>query len=287
MIVLNVVLIGLLVLRPVPVVDDERADLGRPTVTESETLEKQEPAELPTDSGETAQTNPAERLIVNADAVTAWRVEVGQCDDPAAMERTTDGGETWEEIPVDLGPISRVRVLGPQTLFAIGGGEDCQPTYVSSSSGGSSWLTSDEYLEGSWYLLPSDRSTMATPVGEVETPCEQMGLAARNATDAAVLCADGTLALTADGGETWDGSAATIAASAIGVADEGYVLAGSHESCEDSVAVALLASDGEALDEPSCAPSNAGSLAVSGAAGTVWLWAADEVYVSTDSEQSW
>ncbi|PYF95937.1 hypothetical protein SAMN05216184_1242 [Georgenia satyanarayanai] len=288
LIVLNVVLVGLLVLRPAPVAE-ERATSYRPTATETATAapEKQEPAELPTEAGERAQAAPAERLIVNADATTAWRVEKGQCEDSAALERTTDGGATWEALSVDLAPVSRLRVLGPQTLFAIGGGDDCDPTYVSSSSGGSSWLTNDQYLEGSWYIAPSDRSIMATPAGQLSAPCEPVELAALDAASAAVLCTDGTLALTADGGASWENEVPDISAAAIGVADDGYVLAGSHEACEDGIAVAALETDGDALEEPSCAPAEAGSLAVSGVADTVWLWVDNEVYVSTDSGQSW
>lgn len=286
LIVLNVVLVGLLVLRPAPVLDPEPG-ASRPTVAETETPAKREPAELPTEAAPAAEAGPAEHLIVNADATTAWRVAVGECDDPAVMERTTDGGETWEELDVDLAPVSRVRVLGPQNLFVIGGGEDCEPTYRSSSSGGSDWLTSDQYLEGSWYLLPSDRLTMAAPAGEVEVPCEPVDLAALDAADAAVLCTDGTLALTPDGGASWDETEAPLGAAAIGVADDGYVLAGSDDECEDGVAVALIASDGEPLAETACAAAEGGTIAVSGTAGALWLWADEDVYVSTDGGQTW
>lgn len=286
LIVLNVALVGLLVLRPAPALDPEPGASSRPTVAEPETPAKREPAELPTEAAPAAEAGPAERLIVNADATTAWRVEVGECDDPATMERTTDGGETWEELDVGLTLVSRVRVLGPQNLFAIGGGEDCEPAYRSSSSGGSDWLTSDQYLEGSWYLLPSDRSTMAAPAGEVEVPCEPVDLAALDAADAAVLCTDGTLALTADGGASWNEEEAALAAAAIGVADDGYVLAGSDDECEDAVAVALIASNGEPLAEAVCTPAEGDTMAVSGTEGALWLWA-DDVYVSADGGQSW
>lgn len=286
LVVLNVVLVALLAMRPVPAFD-EHALSDRATVAGTEPLEKQEPAALPTESSEEVRVAPAERLIVNADAETAWRVEKGACADPAAIERTTDGGENWEQLPLDLAPVSRMRVLGQQALFVIGGGDGCEPVYVSSSSGGSSWLTNDQYLEGSWYLLPSDKSIMATPTGVITTPCEPVELAALDAANAVVLCADSTLASTTDGGATWDGVAAAFAASAIGVADDGYVLAGTDQGCEDGAAVTVLGPDAVALDEPSCAPTDAGTLVVSGVADVLWLWADDEVYVSTDGGQSW
>lgn len=81
LVVLNVVLIGLLVLRPAPVVERDAATL-RPMATETETLAKHEPAELATESTPAGQVTPAERLIVNADATTAWRVASGHANLP-------------------------------------------------------------------------------------------------------------------------------------------------------------------------------------------------------------
>ncbi|WP_152190672.1 hypothetical protein [Georgenia satyanarayanai] len=291
LVVLNIVLIGLLVVRPAPGVDGGAPEVA-PSASPAEAAEgeppaKREPVELPTPSEQPDRREPAERIIVGADAATAWRAEVGDCSDPATLERTSNGGESWEELALDLAPVSRVRVLGPQTLFAIGGAADCEPTYLSSSTAGSSWLSNDQYLEGSWYLIPSDRATMATPAGTVAAPCEAVDLAALDATDAALLCRDGDLALTSDGGASWEETEAPITASAIGVRDGGFILAGAHESCDDDVAVVLTTVDGAALDDTSCVDAGDGPLAVSGGPDALWLWAGDATYVSTDGGQSW
>ncbi|MBD8063400.1 hypothetical protein [Oceanitalea stevensii] len=291
LVVLNIVLIGLLLVRPAPGVDGEAPDAAPPAtptgVAEGEPPAKREPAELPTTRARPDHPEPAERIIVGTDATTAWRAEVGTCEDAATFERTTDGGETWEEVPLDLAPVSRVRVLGPQTLFVIGGAADCEPTYLSSSTAGSNWLSNDQYLDGSWYLVPSDSTTIATPAGTVGVPCKAVDLAALDASDAAILCQDGDLALTSDGGVSWEEAEAPIAAFAIGVRQDGFALAGTHERCDEDVAVVLTAADGAALDEPSCVAADAGSLAVSGGPDALWLWAGDDTFVSTDGGRSW
>lgn len=292
LVLLNVVLIALLVLRPTAPSAGERADgvqdlapsaTGAPEEMEEPPV-KAEPSALPS-LDDTVTPGPAERLLVNADASTAWRATTGNCTAPGTLERTVDGGATWEELPLDLAPVSRLRVLGPQSLFVIGGGEGCNPTYVSSSDGGMSWMTNDAYLVGSWYLLPGDSSVIATPVGEVDAPCEPAGLAALDAQHAAVLCAEASLALTRDGGASWSATEAQIEAGAIGVANDGYALAGMHEQCGDSVALDRVDTAGVALSEPACTElehADAQRLAVSATGGAMWLWVEDEVAVVTD-----
>src|SRR5690606_17282337 len=176
LVVLNVVLIALLVTRPAA----PSLDAGEPTATaeapaptgEGDATEptKQEPGDL-VETDAPARLGRSERLLVNLDATTAWRAAVGSCTEPSTLEHSVDGGQTWEELPIELAPVSRVRVLGPQTPFAIGGGADCRPTYLSSSTGGTPWATNDQCLEGSWYLAPNAPSAMGTPVGVVGTPC--------------------------------------------------------------------------------------------------------------------
>jgi hypothetical protein len=193
-----------------------------------------------------------------------------------------DAGATWEELPLDIAPVSRVRVLSTQGLFVIGGGEDCAPTYVSSSTGGTAWATNDQFLVGSWFVLPEDRAVVATPVGEIEAPCAVAELAALDASNAAVLCVNGDLALTEDGGASWDEAVIDLDVRALGVAEQGYAMAGGLEGCGDDVAVLITDPAGDSAEEPSCADTSVseGPLAISADRGAVWLWVGDEVLVS-------
>src|SRR5690625_3124630 len=292
LVVFNVVLIALLVLRPAaPVVQERETSVGAPEGPSSTPPTKQEPAPLPSPT-ETpwAGTVPAQRILVNADANTAWRATTGTCTAPGALERSVDGGQRWEELPVELAPVSRLRVLSAESLFAIGGGESCEPTYVASSTAGSSWTTNDQYLVGSWYLVPGERDAVATPVGEVPVPCEAVELAAVDAVHAAVLCTDRTLSVTADGGGSWVTTNPPLDALAIGVAADGYVLAGSGDSCGDAVAVLARDLMGDPVDDERCANAQSDTqaeLAVSASGGATWLWVGEDVLVSTDGGRTW
>ncbi|WP_324650003.1 hypothetical protein [Georgenia sp. H159] len=289
LVVVNVVLIALLVLRPTAPSVDERSEAAGATaegpqqeIDESGSRRaKQDPGELAPAEG--VESLPqAQRLLVNLDATTAWRATVGDCAHPGALEHTVDGGRTWQARPLELAPVSRLRVLGAESLFAIGGGADCEPTYVSSANAGASWSTHDEYLSGSWYQLPDDRDVLSTPVGEVDAPCEVVELAALNAVNAAVLCADASLALTQDGGASWSGSEPGMDVEAVGVAADAYAIAGADDSCGDRLAVATMSIDGAA--EPVCTDEGADvtQIAVSASAGAMWLWLDDHVVVATD-----
>lgn len=320
--VLNLVLVGALLLRTPDVPSNDAADPG-PTAEDTSTASPEDDTSAPpspSDAGsdETPTTgeddtgddpgddadptlddavgqppllSPADRFIVGATAWVAWRGTVGDCTAPGTLEHTTDGGQSWQAVESSLAPLTRVRVLGEQSLFAIGGGADCEATYRSSSTSGASWFTNDDYLAGSWYLLPSDRTQLATPVGQIDTPCSPVELAALDASNAAVLCTDGTLAHTTDGGASWQEATPLPGARALGAAADGYVLAGTDEQCDQDVAVLFTDVTGAAsAEQPACAPAalDAGTeLAVAANAGTTWLWAGEEVLTSPDGGSSW
>ena len=125
---------------------------------------------------------------------------------------------------------------------------------------------------------------MAAPVGEIEAPCEAVDLAAFDAQNAAVLCADATLSVTEDGGATWAAVQPEIMPAAIGLAGEGYVLAGAGDSCE-GVAVSVVETSGAPVEEPTCRDvegSDDSELAVAAAGGALWLWVGEDVPMPTE-----
>jgi len=280
LVLLNVVLVALLVTRPTAPVGDApdrsaRVTPGVEATTPPTTQEPDGPAEV-------ERLARSGRLLVNVDGTTAWRATTGSCDEAGTVEHSVDGGLTWQELPVDLAPVSRLRALGPESLSVIGGGAGCSPTYLSSSTAGASWTANDQYLDGSWYLAPGDTDLMGAPAGTVETPCEAVQLAALDTAHAAVLCADASLALTADGGATWTRHTSDVRARAVGLTDGGYVVGGAWEACADTLAVTLVRPDGSAEEEPTCsgvAARSAEDLAVSAAGGRVWVWTGEEVTV--------
>lgn len=68
-----------------------------------------------------------------------------------------------------------------------------------------------------------------------------------------------------------------------GVAINGYVLAGTADSCADGLAVAATDVDGNALTEPTCTGavfSGTADVAVSAEGGSTRLWVDDEVVIA-------
>src|SRR5690625_1126986 len=104
LVALNVVLIALLLLRPAaPVVEERQTTVSAPEGPYPAPPTKQEPAPLPSPSEtSSASTGPAERILVNADANTAWRATTGTCTSPGALERSVDGGRSWEQLTGEL-----------------------------------------------------------------------------------------------------------------------------------------------------------------------------------------
>lgn len=312
LVVLNVVLIGLLLTRDysaesatgdsytpptVGSADESTSDaVGENSSGESGSAEPVEEQDSGAESESDApavgaqEPLPAERLIASANGDVAWRAVVGSCEAPGTVELTTDGGASWSPTDVgDLAPVARLKAITPAAVFAIGGtAPDCSPSYAGSVDGGNNWEQAPELVDGSWYVDPSDRAVLGTSVGEVDAPCEISGLAGFDDNSAAILCTDGSLTVSTDGGASWATAAEETGAVAIGLTLQGYVLAGSAEDCagtqiwtagvEGSTAPVGCAED---------AQPEAGQTAVAGAGSAMWLWAGEETLVSPDGGVTW
>lgn len=308
LVVLNAVLIFMLLRPPEPPQSEPRpAFTPEPATTSAgptDSLSPPAPEPAPTpeptaDEAAPAGAQPAQRLLAAASDSVAWRASTGSCEAPGVVEYTEDGGATWAPREPGVTPVSRLKVQSGSALVLIGGTADCAPTYAATSDAGDTWVTADEYLAGSWYLLPGDRTRLNAPTGEVAAPCagEPVGLAGLDSQRGAVLCADGTLQVTSDGGAAWAPAGSAPDALALGLRADGYVLATASPACT-GLAVLLLDPAGAGLpddggnlpDGAGCAPvtdAQPGQVAVSGTQDAIWLWSGDEVLVSADAAQTW
>lgn len=277
-----------------------------PTASESPSEEPspsesagEEPTDEPSeDPPEAPEPVPTTRLLTAASADRAWRANVGSCEDPSTLEVTSDGGESWDQVDPGLAPIVRVKALDEQTMFAIGGDAACSPSFQITASGGDEWQEVNEELAGSWHVEPADRNTIYGPGGAAE-PCEvdMVDFAGLSNTVAMALCTDGDLQSTTDSGASW-GSVAS-AEGAVAIAPQldpesevqSYLLASLEADCEGVALRVIGASGGGAGETPtSCAEvgeAEAEGVAVALMDETAWLWAGDQVQVSTDSGASW
>lgn len=303
LVVLNVILLALL-LRPT----EPQASSGPvPTFTPVEVspgvVAGATPTTSPAPTSAAAPISPAPvtRLITAADGQTAWRASTGTCDEPAMMERTQDGGGTWQPVEPGLAPAVRMKATSTTSVFAIGGDPEgaCAPRFAFSRTSGDTWVTDDGELPGSWYLAPADRATVHGPAAEVPLPCGgAVELAGLDADRAGLLCTDGGVWLTADGGAAWAQAGSVPDAVTIAPTADGYLLAVVRPATCAGVGVFPVAADGAGTSEAGapdaaplgCAPiegATPGQIALAAAGANVWMWSGDTVIRSVDAGLTW
>lgn len=287
LVAVNVVIFGLLSRdRPPPPV--EFGSVSEPAVTEPA-----EPEDDATTDGAEAGEPPdeataavvlgleGERFLAAASDLQAWRGVGAACGEPGAIEATVDGGTTWSASALDASALVALRAVAASGLLAVVGDEECEPIAFTSPDGGLVWDAAADPVAATWHVLPADRDTARTPEG-LATPCSSglAGIASLGAAEGAVLCGDGDVATSSDGGLTWQ---PVLGASGIAIAssDEAYVIGSSDAAC-DGVVVRVLTHEeltsvatlGEVASEclPVADPASV-ELALSGE--TVWIWSGE------------
>jgi hypothetical protein len=243
---------------------------------------------------------PPNRLLSALDGTTAWRATTGECPSAAATpEITTNAGETWRETDatgeVQISALQSLNVVSDSLIQLVGlRNDDCTPQFARSFVAGDDYSLAPNLLGDQWYVDPADRSTVHTPSGVVDAPCDSVvALAARTDTQAGVVCSDTRVFTTPDWGSTWSNSVTIRGAVNLAVTEMGYVIAtvGLPE-CAGVQLIALSVEPPTAIptgclpvDEP--AETMQGGVALSAAADTYWVWVVDAVRRSADQGQTW
>jgi hypothetical protein len=234
------------------------------------------------------------RLMIEAvDGKHAWRVFAGTCDKGGAtIERTSDGGATWEHVTSPLRTLTRLQPRSPEAAFVVGADRSCKPQLRSTVDKGGSWAaTAPASL--AWYIDPRNPRVVHAPGAGPTRPCPGQGaaidLAASGVGGAAVLCGDGRVMKTASGGSSWSGAGRVKGAVALAVSPAGaghnYVIRRGGPGCAGlqlvraSVPARILSC--AVGDAPADAPASL-SLTTKGA----WLAVGNEVLHSPDL-RSW
>jgi hypothetical protein len=130
-----------------------------------------------------------------------------------------------------------------------------------------------------------------SPKGDVTAPCGSMvGLAAKDASNAAVLCADHGIYRTSDAGVSWSGPLIVIGSVALTATAEGYATAATSLAGCAGIAVSRFdAAVGGATLAGCLATSTPqpGTVAVASGGSTLWLWAGDLLARSSDGGSTW
>ncbi|WP_135849747.1 WD40/YVTN/BNR-like repeat-containing protein [Serinibacter arcticus] len=238
-----------------------------------------------------APASLATRQIVAVDGDVAWRSTLASCGQGAALvERTLDGGASWDAAELDIDSVVRLRATDAGSAFVVGAAQDCATALASTTDGGDTWSRADATLSSAWFLAPTDRTFVAGPRGDAPVPCPAgaVDLAAVDVQRGAVLCQDGSLAISADGGQSWATTVSVAGARALTQNGSAYVVATFEGPCE-ALSVYGISSDGQSQNEPlACAPvTTAGDVAVSITGDLLWVWSGADLAISEDGGQTW
>jgi hypothetical protein len=255
-----------------------------PTPSPSSTRPSKKKVELPT------------RLLFATSTRTAWRATAGDCLTQGRLERSSNGGKSWEQVAKPaLGPIMRLGVESDDNLYVIGGtGQDCSAYYIHYSADGSIAERTGA-PQGHWYADPTDPDEIQGPGSAKRKPCNGqhvLGLGSLSMSRALLICTDGSVMVTTNSGKSWkkaDEFAGTIA---VGSGGGRVWTAGKGKKC-DGIAVrsfSLTAAGKLSHSSSRCAPDiqlSPGRTAIDDSGGAIWLWAGNKIQVSTDGGRTW
>lgn len=270
LIIADVVLVAL-ALRPTQVLPTATLPPVDPAVP-SESATPSEQA-TPTEPEQPPASGPpvAANQLVVADNGTLLLIAPGQC--------LTGGAEGWQQAAESTewtpwaapgAVVTRFSVTGPaRSIFATASGADCAEQLFYPATGPTQAWGAGQPAPGVFYLQanPDATQTVGTSVGPTPSPCE-VGTITLAATDTtpALLCSDGRVAVSNDGGANWEfrGVLNQGRAMTFGSANLLYALADSPD-CR-GIAVASSGDGGTTWTITGCAEGAASNAAVALAA---------------------
>lgn len=297
LVIVNVVLVAL-ALRPRSASDTVNVTVGSPSLAGSPTPSSTpwSPARetsSPSTSEATLEPAPLRVLVSAVSAKVAWRARSTECGgaaSQAAVERTDDGGATWVSDPVPDRVVVRVNARSKSSAFVVSAGDTCEPRLRSTVGDG--W-TAPGPVSNAWYRSPSDATRLGVPGGEQVRPCAGsqtvIDMLADSASHAAVLCGDGRVRRTTDGGGSWSDVSTAVGALAFAKDPDGsgYVVAlAAQRGCPGLAVVEVARSQAVRGCVASVTKPVPGEVAMSSAGGATWLLAGSTQFVSTDGART-
>jgi hypothetical protein len=259
-----------------------------PTFSSGPTTEAPTPTPEPTTAP--SSTQPAGFLSA-VSATEAWRASPGSCtDDPALVERSTDGGATWQpmELAFDLRTVVALEA-GPEKVSVLGGvGDDCERQFWSSFTAGEFW---EQYPDqaSSVAFADVDSSTVSLAGASSPSPCASPVRVSTEGSTSLVAC-EGTFSVKT-GTADWAAVAVPGLLDVTTVANQ-YIAAVSGVSTCEGVAVQSVAVPAASSSTPTTIGCVTGVDAGAGVMlasvdDTVWLSTASAALVSVDGGRTW
>jgi hypothetical protein len=248
----------------------------------------------PTPSTPKVESVPVERLLLAISSNIAWRATVGDCNTPGEIERSTDGGTSWERI-VRTGPAPIVSLgIEPSgEIFTIGGTRgSCSVRYLAYANDGAVTGSATNTVN-EWFPSPNDRDEINGPGETKATPCNRhvIGLAPFDLTRALVVCDNGDVINSRNSGKTWRLKARIPNTLAVAAGSGQYWVAGVRKECDGVSVQSLTEKKGNLTSgRTRCAPGlggASGQVAIDVSGTTIWLWSGKKVAISTDEGETW
>ena len=237
------------------------------------------PSPSPSPSAATTP-KPLTRLLAAPGTQTVWAADAGSCESRGRVHVSRDGGKTWSTSTAP-GSVTRLRPSDASNGFIVGGGEECELRLWRTANGGERWGAAQS-AAAAWGRSAEDDRRVHRPSAAPVTPCPKqepvLDLAVWGEYSAAVLCGEGALRATADGGRSWRTTLERPGAVAIAISGTGQGVVAEVDAGCDGVLVTRLS--GDELREGQCVKGvtpEAGEVAISVSSGNVWLVAGDAV----------
>ncbi len=210
----------------------------------------------------TANAQPAEsRMLLDMSSDgSAIRATVGDCtgSKSSTVEVSGDAGASWKPVGGQVRQVLRVTARRGGDIWFVATGSDCEPAMHEAKNFAAAAPTGGN--DGTWYLSPGGAgaagNAVKAPGGPVDTGCAPLNLSPIDAKVAYLLCANGAVRATQDGGAGWQSRSTLIGAVSISFldADNGVALA-SQRDCPAGV---LATSDrGATWTKRACLPGRA------------------------------
>ena len=250
-----------------------------------------------TSAAPTAGTTPVREVIAAVDGRRAWRGTLGTCrEGGAGLSVTADGGRTWTTRSAPAQALGRVQPVDAYRGFVIGAKvAGCSVGEYATDDDAATWR-GPRAVEGGWSRRPGgDPTTVITPRRPDARPCGTttvVDLARVSATRAVVVCADGRLVRSTDGGGKWTTLATVEGALAVGARDDaGTPAVYVARATDDCAGVEVAKVSGAAASKVACVKTSLGgadgkvSISVVDEGG--WLAVADATWRSDASLETW
>ena len=232
---------------------------------------------------------PVEQYITAVGPTIAWVARAGACTDPGGVWVTGDQGATWTRNLLP-GRVLRLLADSSKEAQAVGGDENCSLKLWKSLNSGAKWGKAQDPAKA-WSRQPDNAQSVHTAGDQVVKPCglrDVIDLTVLDGSRAQVLCANGDVRSTTDGGQRWPKAYGVKRALALTVAEGGTgVIVKADPSCRGVVAVPIVS--GQPAKEGQCvvAPAINGRISVSNAGNAWWLLVGSQVFTTDSPIGTW